>query len=372
MRNLTDAVVVITGASSGIGRATALAFAGCGAKVVLAARREERLQAVAQECEDLKAEALVIPCDVTNPAEVQDLADRVVSRFGRINVWVNNAGVTAFGRTDEMPYDVYRRVLETNLLGSVHGARAALAQFRRQGRGVLINVSSMAGKIGHPYMSAYSASKYGVVGLSDSIRAELPADSDIHVCTVLPVATDTPLFQHGANYLGQEARPPRPVYSAERVAECIVSLARRPRREVAIGAAGKLLKILHQLAPGLTGRALAWYIAREHFKPKAVPPDGGNVRRPTADPYGVTGGWKHTEWAKPTSGTPAVVGLGLAALGAGAAYALFRMAASRRDKTVDVPREELEDRREEIATEAGDGRQKSEVRSQETGDSSRE
>lgn len=323
MRSLQNRVVVITGASSGIGRATAVAFAKEGARIVISARRKDRLDRVAEDCMDLNAECLPVPCDVSDEKQVRDLAELAVRRFGRIDVWINNAAVTAYGQSHELPEDVARMVIETNLLGTIYGSRSALAQFKSQGQGILINVSSLAGKIGHPYMSAYSASKYGIVGLSDAIRGEVRHDPDIHVCTVLPVATDTPLFQHGANYLGREAQPPTRVYSPHRVARTIVSLARHPRREVCIGSVGNLFCVLQRLAPAIAERSMASLIERKHFRRKATGPHAGNLGESTRDPYAVTGGWQNRASAERSGRTP-WLGIGLASLGAVVLYWLLR------------------------------------------------
>ena len=148
---LSDTVVVITGASSGIGRATALAFAAKGATVVLAARRLAALEEVARECEGRGGEALVVPTDVAESNSVQQLATRAVEDFGRIDVWVNCAAVTAFAPFQEIPLEDFKRVLDVNIMGYVHGARAALPQLRDQGKGTLINVSSIVSSVPQPY-----------------------------------------------------------------------------------------------------------------------------------------------------------------------------------------------------------------------------
>lgn len=329
VRSLRDRVVVITGASSGIGRATALAFARQGARVVISARRKDRLNDVAEECLDLGAQCLPVPCDVSDEKQVRDLAELSIRRFGRIDVWVNDAGVIAYGPSHEVPEDIARQVIETNLMGSMFGARAALRQFHHQGQGVLINVASIAGKVGHPHMSAYSASKYGIVGLSDALRAELRNEPDIHVCTVLPAGTDTPLFQHAANYSGLETQPPPPIYRPRRVARAIVSLARHPRRELAVGATGKFVSALHRLAPGLTERAMAGIIDHKQFRKKQAPPQEGNLNEPTNDPYAVTGGWKGRASSGSSSLVANLLGIGVVALGTFALYSLLRSGAER-------------------------------------------
>jgi short-subunit dehydrogenase len=171
-----DAVVVITGASSGIGRATAITFARQGAVLVLAARREDALNEVVSECEAEGTRAMAISVDVADAKAVDELARRAVERFGRIDVWVNNAAVTIFSPFLDMPLEDLRRLLDVNIMGYVHGARAALKQMREQGSGVLVNVSSVVGIVAQPYTSAYSLSKAAIRSLSTSLRDELRLD----------------------------------------------------------------------------------------------------------------------------------------------------------------------------------------------------
>lgn len=165
---LRDKVVVITGASSGIGRATARRFAEHGAKLVVAARRARPLDQAVRECVIRGGEAIAVQVDVCNPESMENLARRAVESYGRVDIWINNAAVSLYARVDEGPLEVHRRVIETNLLGCLYGARLAVHIFRRQGRGVLVNVSSAAAYVGQPYTSAYVASKFGIRGLSDS------------------------------------------------------------------------------------------------------------------------------------------------------------------------------------------------------------
>lgn len=296
-RDLRDAVVVVTGASSGIGRATAHAFAERGGTVVVAARREAALQELVAECGQLGGRAEAVPTDVTDAGAVQALAREAVERFGRIDVWVNNAAVSLFGRLEEAPLAEFRRVLETNVLGCVHGARAALPIFREQGRGTLVNVASVAADLPQPYTSAYVMSKHAVRALGMCLRQELALDDapNIHVCTVLPASIDTPLFQQAANHTGRNVQPLPPVYPAEQVAAAIVKLATRPRREVTVGTAGRLAQIQMTLMPGLTERIAATLVERQHLGHWPAEPTAGNLFAPAPGSGRVSGGWATSE-----------------------------------------------------------------------------
>jgi short-subunit dehydrogenase len=314
-RKLSEAVVVITGPTSGIGRASALRFAEAGATLVLGARREDALQEVAHECERRGARALAIPTDVSSEEQVQRLARQAVEAFGRIDVWVNNAAVTLFARVEDAPTDAVRKVLETNLFGYLYGARAVLPVFREQGSGVLINVDSVVGATPQPYTSAYVISKAGIRALADCLRMELSLDDapDIHVCTVLPASIDTPFFQHAANYTGRAVKPLPPVYPADRVASAIVRLARRPRREVFVGSAGRMLAAQRALMPGTYERAASRSIDRHHLEDRPAAPTSGNLFAPSNDGMRVSGGW--SESGQALSGRQlALIGLGVAAL----------------------------------------------------------
>src|SRR5690625_1250389 len=164
---LRDSVIVITGASSGIGRATALACARQGATVVVSARKVQALETLAAQCEHAGGHALAISADVNDQDALDALARETVTNFGRIDVWLNNAGVTAAGRFEALPPDVFRQVMETNFFGTVNGTRAVLPYFREQGSGNLINIASVQARIGASHFSAYCASKFAVVGFTE-------------------------------------------------------------------------------------------------------------------------------------------------------------------------------------------------------------
>jgi len=297
-RKLRDSVVVITGAASGIGRATALAFARHGAALVLAARREQALQELAQECEHAGApRAIAVPTDVSDEAAVTALGRTAVDTFGRIDVWVNDAAVTLFGRFEDTPPEDYRRVIEVNLFGYIHGARTALKAFRAQGSGVLIDVSSIVATVTQPYTSAYTLSKAAIRSLGMSLRQELTLDGahGIHVCTVMPATVDTPLFQQAANYTGRAVRAMPPVLATDRVANTIVKLAHKPKREVTVGNAGRQFRLLRALAPALAERMMATQVDRTHlYTDKQAPPSSGNLYAPMPQYAQVSGNWTST------------------------------------------------------------------------------
>src|SRR5215216_5995151 len=277
MESLREATVVITGASSGIGLASAKAFARRGANVVLAARRRELLEQAVQDCEALGCRALAVPTDVTDPAQVRQLAGAAASAFGKIDVWVNNAGTSMWGSFEEIPLESQVRLIELNLLGAIYGCHAALPYFfDRGGRGVIINVSSIFGRVPMPWAAGYTASKAGLAGFTEALRFELSSRSGIEVCAVYPAYVDTPTYLNSANYTGRALRPVPPVVPPERVAERIVGLALRPRRSVRVGA-------LHASAVpyALTPDPVGGLAARlgSHFLFRSGPPanatDGG-------------------------------------------------------------------------------------------------
>jgi short-subunit dehydrogenase len=289
--SIRDTVTVVTGASSGIGRATALRLAEERGTVVLASRQWDALKQVARECEALGGRALPVPTDVTDEVQVEILARRAIETFGRIDVWVNDAAVTMLGRFEDSPSDAFRRVIDTNFFGYVHGARAVLPHFHEQGHGTLINVASVVSRVGSPYATAYAASKAAILSFSESLRMELRETPGIHVCSVLPATIDTPLFQHAADFSGKAVRAMPPVYAPEDVADAIVGLIRHPRREVRVGNVGRMIAMRTLMPAALSERMLASRVEKKHFQDRAIEPSRGNLFQPMPEFNAVHGGW---------------------------------------------------------------------------------
>jgi NAD(P)-dependent dehydrogenase (short-subunit alcohol dehydrogenase family) len=251
---LTEQVVVVVGASSGIGRATALALAARGARVVCAARGIEALGTVVEQIEQAGGQALAVPTDVADPVAVQALADAAERWYGRIDTWVNLASVGVWGRVEDITDAEFERVLRVNFLGSVYGVRAALPALRRAGGGGIIAVASAEGVRSVPLQAPYTASKFAVRALQDALRMELAQeDPRISVTTVLPASVDTPFFEHARSRLGGAMpKPPPPVYAPEVVADAIVFAAEHPRREIPVGGAAAAFMLSQRLLPALT------------------------------------------------------------------------------------------------------------------------
>ncbi|WP_278441240.1 SDR family NAD(P)-dependent oxidoreductase [Pseudomonas oryzihabitans] len=281
-QQLNGRTIVVTGASSGVGRGVALALARHGANLVLAARRSEALEALAVEVQALGVAALAVPTDVAEVAQMNALAEQAEQRFGRIDGWINNAGVVAVGRFEEVPLEDHLRLLDTNVKGVVIGSHLALQRFRRQGYGRLVNVASVDGEIPHAYQASYSASKAAVLSLGRVLQQELRRgrQPNIQLSTVLPWALDTPIWGHAATYTGHRADLPTKD-SPDKAVQAIVGALLQPQKEITVGYKAKLAYWGHRLAPELNERFTAAAVQRAEIDwnpTKAA--TSGNLQQP--------------------------------------------------------------------------------------------
>jgi NAD(P)-dependent dehydrogenase (short-subunit alcohol dehydrogenase family) len=322
-------VVVVTGASAGVGRATVRAFAKQGARIGLLARGLDGLRAAQNEVRAAGGEALVLPTDVADAAQVEAAAAAVENIFGTIDVWVNNAMVSVFSPVQEMTPEEFRRVTEVTYLGYVHGTLSALRRMLPRDRGVIIQVGSALAYRGIPLQAAYCAAKHAIQGFTDSLRCELLHDrSHVRVTMIQMPALNTPQFHWVKSRLPHKAQPVPPIFQPEVAAEAIVWAAHHPRREVYVGWPTVKAIVGDKLAPGLADRYLArtGYASQQYDGP-ADPEQPSNLWRPLPGDYGAHGDfdaratpWSLQFWANTHRRTLALTGLGIV----GAIYALCR------------------------------------------------
>jgi short-subunit dehydrogenase len=266
LKLISAQVIVITGASSGIGLATAREAAKQGASLVLAARSERTLQSVVEEIMQAGGEAIYVVADVARRDEVQRIADAAIQAFGRIDTWVNNAGVSMYGRLEEVNEQDSRRVFDVNFWGVVNGSRAALPYLRQYG-GALINVGSEVSEAVVPLQGIYAASKHAVKGYTDALRVELLAEGfeNVSITLIQPTAVDTPYPQHARNYMAEEPKLPTPQIDPEDVAKAILKAAHEAERDVKVGAMSVLNTAAAKLAPSLGDKMSAKQIDRQQY-----------------------------------------------------------------------------------------------------------
>jgi short-subunit dehydrogenase len=254
LKPLKDQVIVITGASSGIGLATARMAAKKGARLVLAARSEHDLQRLVEEIRRRGGQAVHVVADVGSEQDVRRIAEEAVRAFGGFDTWVNNAGVSIYGRAMDVALEDMRRLFDTNVWGVIVGSRVAIAHLRQRG-GALINVGSEVSDKAVPLQGIYSASKHAVKGWTDAIRMELEHEGvPISVTLIKPGPIDTPYTEHARNYLEDEPTHAPPVYTPDSVAEAILHAAVTPVRDLFVGGGAKLVSTMNKLAPRLTDR----------------------------------------------------------------------------------------------------------------------
>jgi NAD(P)-dependent dehydrogenase (short-subunit alcohol dehydrogenase family) len=262
-RPLDQQVVVISGAGSGIGRAAAKRFAEKRARLAVGGRSAEGLAAITQDVKAAGGQIVSMQLDVSRREQVEALAKLAMDTYGRVDTWVNNAGVSIYGKFDAIPEEEIRRLFDVNLWGTVYGMWTAMPLLRAAGGGTIINVASVVGKRGLPLQNFYSASKFAIIGLSEAVRVELRTQkANINVCAVCPPSIDTPFYDNSVARMGYAPRPLPVVLPADTVAKDIVSCAVRPRREVWVGLVGKAFVSLSVLFPWF----MDWFILRLGFQ----------------------------------------------------------------------------------------------------------
>lgn len=282
LKPLEDQVVVVTGASSGIGLATAVAAAERGARVVMAARSIDTLRELVGRIDAAGGEALAVEADVGSRDDVEDIARRALERFGRIDTWVNNAGVSIYGRIREVDEADDRRLFETNFWGVVHGSRVALAHLASDG-GALVNVGSEVSDTVVPLQGMYSASKHAVKGFTDALRLEVEDEGlPVSVTLIQPTAVDTPYPEHARNRLSGEPMLPSPMIAAERVADAILDAATSPARDVRVGTMAVVNSFTARVAPRIADLVSRMQIGRQQ-RDEAPRDPLGALDRPSED-----------------------------------------------------------------------------------------
>ncbi|MGI4720332.1 MAG: SDR family oxidoreductase [Janthinobacterium lividum] len=312
---LSDIRVVIMGASSGIGAATAVAFARQGARLVLGARGKEGLDDVVARCRAAGGGAEAVVVDAVDADAVAAFARRARDILGRIDLWFSNVGAGVVGKYAEVPLEDHRRVIETNLLTHMNDAHAVLPIFLEQDHGIWVNMISAGGFVASPYAAAYSASKYGLRGFSEALRAELGKRPRIHVCDVYPTFVDSPGFSHGANYTGARLSYPPGALRPETVADAVVALARHPRPTTAVGAPATLLRLANFAAPNLIASSMNRFLDRWAARAERAPETRGALYDPPRGASGIHSGQRRPE---PRHDTALLVGVAALAAVVGA------------------------------------------------------
>jgi short-subunit dehydrogenase len=274
-------VVVITGASSGIGRETALALARKGEIVIVAARRKDTLIEVLKEIEALGSTGLAVELDVRNYDQLKQLVETAIEKFGKIDVWFNCAGVYAAGKFDVLPPDVFHEVMAINFGGVVNGTHAVLPIFKSQGRGILINMSSIMGDLELELAIAYHTSKAAITHFTKSLRHELSKDPNIKICLVYPQGVDTPIYKNAANYSGKELKPPPPSITPKEAAEEIITLIDNPKDDLYVGGSAYLIDRLKYI-PDKIFTGVSKFFKLTHLSSDDAEPSTGNIYTPSS------------------------------------------------------------------------------------------
>ncbi len=319
--SLKGKTVVITGGSSGVGRAAAEAFALEGCNIVVAARGKEALDETVSLCRDLGVAALGVPTDVSIAADVQNLANKALQFNGRIDIWINNAGVMASGKFEEIPMDLNEQVIKTNLFGYMHGAYSVLPIFKKQQDGILINNISIGGFMPAPYSAVYSATKFGIRGMMECLHGEISDFPNVHICNLYPQIQRSTGNMHSAKFSGLDFKIPPFAADPRDTAAKFVELAKNPQKELFPDITSRLLTGIYQLFPKpIINTASAGM--RMMMKLKNAPSDPGNVMEPSTEPHRIYG---DTMLPVPSKKTRLAV---MAGLGLGLAFMFLKLKSS--------------------------------------------
>lgn len=327
LKPLSEQALVITGASSGIGRATALQAAARGARVLLAARDEDSLRDVRDAIRQDGGRAELVVADVADPDDVRRISDVALEQFGGFDTWVNNAGVSIYGRLEDVTDEDARRLFDVNYWGLVYGSRVAVKHLRVHG-GALINLGSIASDRALALQGHYSATKHAVKAFTEALRMELAeAGAPVSVTLIKPGSIASRYPHHARNYLDEAATLPPPLYAPEVVAEAILACAETPRREVYVGGGGRVLSVLGTLLPGLTDRVMTSALFDAQHTDRHRDADREESLHATVPGTGAVRGEYDVHVSESSLYTKAVLHprmalAGLAALGAGIAVAL--------------------------------------------------
>jgi len=285
-------VVLVFGGSSGIGRASAIEFARRGASLVLVSRSATTLADAAADCRAAGAAAVeCVPADVLDPAAVQAAVDRATGSYGRLDVVVHSATVMAYGRIEDVPPEVFERVVDTAVLGTFNIFRSVLPVLRAQQRGHVVVVSSLLASITAPMMGAYVTAKWGQLGLVRTLQQELRELPDVHVSAVAPGGTTTPIYEQAATVLGNTGHPPPPVYTPERVARAVVDRVANPRRLKQSGFLNPVIIAGFRLFPPVFDALVGPLLRVFGMSRDTVPPTTGNVFAPVPEKESTRGGY---------------------------------------------------------------------------------
>ena len=283
LKKLSDQVIVLTGATSGIGLVTARQAARRGARLVLAARNSEALDQLSRELNADRECAVCVTADVGKEEDVRRIAQTAREHFGGFDTWINNAGVSIFGPLDEVSLEDQKRLFDTNFWGVVHGSLTAVEHLKQNG-GALINIGSQASDHALPLQGIYSASKRAVKGFTDALRVELAQQqAPVSITLIKPTSIDTQFVSHAKNYMEVAAQLPAPVYAPETVAEAILFAAEHPRRDISVGAPAKVGAFLANMSPHLMDRYLRQLVFKQQRSDQPAGKHDDSLHQPSAD-----------------------------------------------------------------------------------------